>query len=78
MCMHIFVSRVMNCTLDTVKNISNHFSLLLQDKSLFFFSSNFSNLLTELNEITSALLRFHYREGHQKKNISINPNCKTV
>ena len=61
-------SRVMNCTLDTVKNISNHFSLFLQDNSLlFWFSVNFSSLLTKLNEITIALLKFQYKELRQKK-----------
>ena len=39
---------------------------------LFWVFGKFLVLLTELNEITIALLRFHYREGRQKKNISIN------
>ena len=70
-------SRVMNCTLDTVKKISNHFALLLRDNSLFFvllfLGFRYILLLTELNEITTiALLRFHYREVRQKKTISIN------
>ena len=55
------------------QTISN-FSSLRQDNSLlsFVFLVNCSYLLTELNEIISALLRFRYREGRQKKNISIN------
>ena len=57
-------SRVMNCALDTVKKQLKSF--------LFAPSVNYSYLLTELNEIISALLRFHYREGCQRKKISIN------
>ena len=49
----------------------------LQNNSLFFVLlfwvfGKFLVLLTELNEITFALLGFHYREERQEKNISIN------
>ena len=52
----------------TFKNLSNHFSMLLQDNSLFL-SVHFVNLLSELNEITSALLIVNYREGRLRKTL---------
>ena len=49
-----------------MQSCSPHFFVLF-----FWVFGKFLVLLTELNEITIALLRFHYREARQKKNISI-------
>ena len=56
-------STVMNSTLDTVKKTTQIISLAKREiYSWIYVYVDYANLSTELNKITSALLRFNYRK----------------